>query len=206
MKLSLYGLLVFYCLMISPFATTAEELSDVIDEVITAAKENPENPDAQKRAGWGYLYLAREMGDDAARMTFGILADHYLDIAAQLDPGDDETLKLLAETAVLNRAPYKAATVYEILVSRQTDPADGTYLIPLHSCYQWLHDPWRGLFFYRKQLAKKTDWPQVKFLMATLLLELDRKEALEILWEMAGSNSTPDGLKATVRAVLKEES
>lgn len=198
---------ILFCLLLFVAAPAdAEELADAVDDVIVAAEKNPTDPEAQKRAGWGYLILARDVGNGPAKVTFGTMAEHHLDIAAQLNPRDNETLALLAEAAVLNQSPYKAATVYEILVSRQSDPAEGKYLVPLHTCYQWLHDPWRGVSFYRDQLIRIPNWPQMKFLLSTLLLELDRKEALEILWELAGSPETPDGLKATVRAALKEES
>lgn len=196
---------VCWCLLsLIPGQGWGETLADAVADVVEAAEQNPADPQARKMAGLGYLYLAREAGDTPARDIFGAMADFHLDTAAQLDPGDDETLAYLAEAAVLNQDPYKAANIYEVLVSRQTDPADGRHLVPLHTCYQWLKDPWRGEAFYRAQLERIPDWPQVKFLLATLLLELDRQQALDIMWQLAGSPDTPEGLKATVRAALKE--
>lgn len=191
---------------LSPGLSRAEDLADAIQDVVEEVERDPANADAQKRLGLGYILLARELGDNPARDVFGSLADFHLDQAVQLDPGDLEALELLGQAAVLNRDPSKAAAVYEDLVSRQTDPAEGRYLMPLHTCYQWLADSWRGVAFYRSQLERMPNWTQVKFLMATLLLDLDRGQALDIMWELAASPDTPDGLKATVRAALKEES
>jgi hypothetical protein len=100
-------------------------------------------------------------------------------------------------------APYKAANVYERLVARQTDPAEGRYLVPLHTCYQWLRDPCRGIAFYREQLDRMPDWPQMKFLLATLLLDMDRSEAMDILEELYDAPSTPPALKATIRTAVQ---
>lgn len=193
--------LVFFCIE----DARCETLSEAMNDVLLQVEEHPDDPEAQKRAGMGYLYLAREVGDDPSREVFGSLADFHLDQAAQLDP-NDETLTMLAETAVLNQDPYKAANVYEILVSRQEDPADGRYLVPLQSCYQWLMAPWRAEAFYRSQLERMPDWPQVEFLLALTLLDIDRDEALEIMWKLAGSPDTPPELKETVRAAIRGES
>jgi len=198
---------VCWCLLLFiPNQTWGEELAEVIDKVVVAAQENPTDPVAQKRAGHGYLYLAKDVGDNPAREIFGALADFHLDQAVQLDPDFIEAIELLGEASILNHDPSKAANIYEDLVSRQTDPAEGKYLVPLHTCYQWLSDPWRGAAFYRSQLERMPDWPQIKFLLAILLLEIDRAQALDIMWELAGSPNIPDSLKATVRAALKEES
>lgn len=177
-----------------------------MQDVIDAVEKNPVDPVAQRQAGNGYLYLAREVGETPAREVFGAMADFHLDQAVQLDPEDMQALELLGETAVLNKDPIKAASVFEDLVRRQTDPAEGKYLVKLHACYQWMSDPWRGVDFYSSQLQRIPNWPQIKFLKATLLLKIDRQRALEIMWELAGSADTPAGLKQTVRAALKEES
>jgi tetratricopeptide (TPR) repeat protein len=186
-----------------PNMVQAKEMAEVLDDLISAAQENPTDSKARREAGMAYLYLARQMGDTPARIVFGTMADFHLDAAAQLDPGDDKALEHLAETAVLLMTPGKAATVYEILVSRQTDPAEGRFLVPLHTCYQWLRDPWRGIAFYREQLDRMPDWPQMKFLLATLLLDLDRSEAMDILEELYDAPSTPPALKATIRMAVQ---
>ncbi|QJT10312.1 tetratricopeptide repeat protein [Oceanidesulfovibrio marinus] len=207
MRYACAALLALWCLAF--FCTEdarCETLSEAMNDVLTQVEEHPDDPEAQKRAGMGYLYLAREVGDDPSRDVFGSLADFHLDQAAQLDPDDDETLTMLAETAVLNQDPYKAANVYEILVGRQEDPAEGRYLVPLQSCYQWLMDPWRAVSFYRSQLERMPAWPQLEFLLAVTLLDIDRGEALEIMWKLAGSPDTPPELKKTVRAAIREES
>ncbi|WP_272700662.1 hypothetical protein [Desulfovibrio sp. Fe33] len=200
------GMVVIVCAVVLLGRTSgAEELADVVWELVEEVERHPESADAQKRAGGAYLLLAREVGENPAREVFGAMADFHLDQAVQLDPDDMEALEWLGETAVLNMDPSKAAAVFEELVRRQTDPAEGKNLVQLHTCYQWLTDPWRGVAFYRSQLERMPDWPQVKFLMASFLLDMDRAEALDILLELASSPGTPEGLRATVRAALKEE-
>lgn len=197
-------LLGLICLMIAlPLPAPAAEMAEVIDDLISEADRNPTDARARKQAGMAYLYLARQVGENPARIVFGTMADFHLDVAAHLDPDDDATLEALAETSVLLMAPYKAANVYERLVARQTDPAEGRYLVPLHTCYQWLGDPWRGIDFYREQLQRMPDWPQMRFLLAMLLLDLDRSEALDIIEDLYDSPSTPQALKATIRAAVK---
>jgi hypothetical protein len=203
MKRALLQLSLIWLTFFLPGMVQAREMAEILDDLITAAENSPTDSKARREAGMAYLYLARQMGDTPARVVFGTMADFHLDAAAQLDPGDDKALEHLAETSVLLMAPGKAATVYEILVSRQTDPAEGRFLVPLHTCYQWLRDPWRGAAFYREQLRRMPDWPQMKFLLATLLLDLDRSEAMDILGDLYDSPSTPPGLKATIRAAVK---
>lgn len=186
-----------------PLPAPAAEMAEVIDDLISEAERNPTDAKARKQAGMAYLYLARQMGENPARIVFGTMADFHLDVAAHLDPDDDATLESLAETSILLMAPYKAANVYERLVARQTDPAEGRYLVPLHTCYQWLRDPWRGVDFYREQLERMPDWPQMRFLLAILLLDLDRSEALDIMADLYESPTTPQPLKATIRAAVK---
>lgn len=204
LKYKYFILLGIFCLMTTlPLPVPAAEMAEVLEELIAEADSNPTDPQARKHAGMAYLYLARQMEDNPARVVFGVMADFHLDVAAHLDPDDDATLEGLAETSILLMAPYKAANVYERLVARQTDPAEGRYLVPLHTCYQWLRDPWRGVDFYREQLDRMPDWPQMRFLLAMLLLELDRSEALDIIADLYESPSTPQALKATIRAAVK---
>jgi hypothetical protein len=47
------------------------------------------------------------------------------------------------------------------------------------------------------------DWPQMKFLLATLLLDMDRSEAMDILEELYDAPSTPPALKATIRTAVQ---
>lgn|GEM_PF-4512885 len=203
-KYKYFILLGLFCLMTAlPLPAPATEMAEVIDELISEAERNPTDAKARKQAGMAYLFLARQMEDNPARIVFGTMADFHLDVAAHLNPYDDATLESLAETSILLMAPHKAATVYETLVARQTDPAEGRYLVPLHTCYQWLRDPWRGIDFYQEQLERMPEWPQMRFLLAMLLLELDRSEALDIIADLYESPSTPQALKATIRAAVK---